>query len=156
MTVPPADFTVPVPIALLPHAQGLPLPAYVTEDAAAVDLMAAVAEDVVIPPGGRALIPTGVAMAIPRGYEGQVRPRSGLPAKHGIGILNSPGTIDSDYRGEIKIILFSVSDEPFTVTRGMRIAQFVIHRIPRIVWEETGDLGATARGEGGFCSTGLR
>lgn len=143
-----------VPIRQLANAEGLALPAYATIDSAGVDLLAAVADDVIIAPGGRAIIPTGVAIALPSGYEAQVRPRSGLAAKSGITILNSPGTIDADYRGEIAVILANLGDAPFTVSRGLRIAQMVIAPVGRVQWRPVTELPETARGEGGFGSTG--
>jgi len=143
-----------VKIKRLPHAAGLDLPAYATADAAGADLLAAVAEPVVIAPGARALIPTGFCVALPTGYELQVRPRSGLALKNGITLPNSPGTIDEDYRGEVGIIVLNAGSEPFTVTRGMRIAQAVLAPVVRAVWDEVDDLTATDRGAGGFGSTG--
>lgn len=145
---------VEVALMRLPHAQDLPLPAYQSEDAAGLDLLAAVEEPVVLPPLGRALVPTGLAMALPSGYEAQVRPRSGLAAKHGVTVLNSPGTIDADYRGEIKVVLINLSDTSFTIARGERIAQMVIAPVSRAHLVETEALDATARGAGGFGSTG--
>ncbi|MCM5559736.1 dUTP diphosphatase [Pleomorphomonas sp. JP5] len=143
-----------VALQRLPHAKDLPLPAYQSEDAAGLDLLAAVEEPVTLPPLGRALVPTGLAMALPSGYEAQVRPRSGLSAKHGVTVLNSPGTIDADYRGEVKVILINLSDTPFTIDRGERIAQMVIAPVSRARLVETDTLDATARGAGGFGSTG--
>jgi dUTP pyrophosphatase len=145
---------VEVALLRLPHARDLPLPAYQSEDAAGLDLLAAVEEAMILPPLGRALVPTGLAMALPSGYEAQVRPRSGLAAKHGVTVLNSPGTIDADYRGEIKVILINLSDTPFTIGRGERIAQMVIAPVSRARLVETEALDATIRGEGGFGSTG--
>src|SRR5262249_31385587 len=121
---------------------------------AGVDLLAAVESDVILPPGGRALIPTGLAIALPEGYEAQVRPRSGLAARDGVTVLNSPGTIDADYRGEVKVILANLGDKPFAVTRGMRIAQMVVAPVSRLEWSVTETLPETARGAGGFGSTG--
>lgn len=146
--------TVSVAIRRLPHAEGLALPAYATAGAAGLDLLAAVTAPVAIPPGGRALVPTGLAVAVPQGYELQVRPRSGLALAHGIMMPNSPGTVDSDYRGELQIILMNAGDAPFTVERGMRIAQAVLAAVARLEWREVASLDATARGEGGFGSTG--
>ena len=145
-----------VRIRRLPHAAGLPLPAYETALAAGMDLRAAVPADepVVISPGGRALVPTGLAIALPAGFEAQVRPRSGLALKHGITCLNSPGTIDADYRGEIGVILANLGEAPFTVERGMRIAQLVVAPITRVRWREAQTLDETGRGDGGFGSTG--
>ncbi|NUB10893.1 dUTP diphosphatase [Azospirillum sp. Vi22] len=145
---------IPVPIVRLAHAAGLDLPAYATEHAAGMDLLAALAEPVVLEPGRRALIPTGVAFALPDGYEAQVRPRSGLALKHGVTVLNSPGTIDADYRGEVGVILINHGDQPFTVERGQRIAQLVIARYERAAWSESAVLPDSARGTGGFGSTG--
>ena len=140
----------------LPHGADLPLPAYQSEDAAGLDLMAAVAADapVVIGPGRRVLIPTGLAIALPAGTEGQVRPRSGLAARHGVTVLNSPGTIDADYRGEIQVILVNLGQESFTITRGMRIAQLIIAPTVQVTICETATLDETTRGVGGFGSTG--
>jgi dUTP pyrophosphatase len=140
----------------LPHGAGLDLPAYATEEAAGMDVRAAVAADreMVVLPGRRVLVPTGFVMEIPVGYEVQVRPRSGLALKHGITCLNTPGTIDSDYRGEVKILLINLGDEDFTVTRGMRIAQLVVAPVVRPRLEERSHLGETARAAGGFGSTG--
>jgi dUTP pyrophosphatase len=140
----------------LPHADGLALPAYETEGAAGMDLRAAVPQDapVTLQPGERQMIPTGLSMAIPPGYEVQVRPRSGLAAKHGLTCLNSPGTVDSDYRGELKVILVNLGQEAFVVQRGERIAQMVVAPVTRGVFEEVDVLPETVRGEGGFGSTG--
>jgi dUTP pyrophosphatase len=132
----------------------LPLPQYATEGSAGMDICAAVESDVVIVPGETALIPTGFAIELPLGFEAQIRPRSGLAARHGLGILNSPGTIDSDYRGEVKILLTNFGKEPFTVRRGDRIAQMVIHRYARVAWQEVAALSTTTRGAGGFGHTG--
>lgn len=129
-------------------------PQRMTSHAAGYDLAAALTEDLILPPGGRACVPTGIAIALPAGYEAQIRPRSGLAVKHGIGILNSPGTVDSDFRGEIKVILFNISDTAFTVTDGMRIAQMVIASVTETSLEETTELDATDRHEGGFGHTG--
>ncbi|HET6184935.1 MAG TPA: dUTP diphosphatase [Acetobacteraceae bacterium] len=147
--------TVPVQVHRLPHGEGLPLPAYASAGAAGVDLLAAVAAPVLIPAGGRALIPTGLAIAIPPGYELQIRPRSGLALRHGIALPNSPGTIDEDYRGEVQVILLNAGAEPFTVERGMRIAQAVLAPVVRLRWEEVAELPATLRSGGGFGSTGI-
>lgn len=141
-------------ILRLPHAEGLALPAYETAGAAGMDLRAAVIDDLVLEPGRRAAVPTGLVLEIPDGFEGQVRPRSGLAINHGVTCLNSPGTIDSDYRGEAKVILANLGDEPFTVSRGMRIAQLVIAPVTRIQVAEITDLTPTVRGSGGFGSTG--
>lgn len=147
--------TVPVSVRRLPHGADLPLPAYETAHAAGLDLPAAVEADLVLPPGGKALVPTGLAIALPEDFEAQIRPRSGLAAKHAVTVLNSPGTIDADYRGEIKVILINHGAEPFTITRGMRIAQMVVAPVARAQWLECDELPETARGEGGFGSTGL-
>jgi len=138
----------------LPHGADLPLPAYATAGAAGMDLLAAVAAPVTIPPGGRALIPTGLAIALPPGHELQIRPRSGLALKHGIVLPNSPGTIDEDYRGELQVIVLNAGDAPFTVARGMRIAQAVLSPVLRAEWQEVASLDATDRAAGGFGSTG--
>lgn len=145
---------VDVAFVRLPHAHGLPLPAYQSADAAGLDLVAAVEEPLILQPLGRALVPTGLAMALPSGYEAQVRPRSGLAAKHGITVLNSPGTVDADYRGEVKVILVNLSDTPFTINRGERIAQMVIAPVSRARLVEREALDTTSRGAGGFGSTG--
>ncbi|MBZ9920745.1 MULTISPECIES: dUTP diphosphatase [unclassified Mesorhizobium] len=140
----------------LPHAEGLPLPAYESTGAAGMDLRAAVPDDrpLLILPGKRALVPTGLILEIPEGMEGQVRPRSGLAFKHGLTVLNTPGTIDSDYRGEVKVLLVNLGDEDFAVTRGMRIAQMVFAAVTQAGVEERDLAGGTARGSGGFGSTG--
>ena len=141
----------------LPHGQDLPLPSYETSEAAGMDLRAAVPEDapLTLKPGARKLVPTGFAMAIPPGFEAQIRPRSGLALKHGLSLVNAPGTIDSDYRGEIKIILINQGDEDFEISRGMRIAQMVIAPVLRVAVEPVTSLDDTARGAGGFGSTGV-
>jgi dUTP pyrophosphatase len=141
-------------IRRLPHGKDLPLPAYATAGAAGMDLLAAVAAPVTIPPGGRALIPTGLALALPPGHELQVRPRSGLALRHGIVLPNSPGTVDEDYRGELQVIVLNAGDAPFTVERGTRIAQAVLAPVLRAEWDEVPDLDDTGRGAGGFGSTG--
>lgn len=140
---------------LLPHAKGLSLPAYQSDDAAGLDLQAAISasEPVTIAPGARALVPTGLAIALPKGFEAQVRPRSGLALKHGITVLNSPGTIDADYRGEIQIILINLGASPFAVSRGDRIAQLVVAPVTRATLIKVETLDATRRGAGGFGST---
>jgi dUTP pyrophosphatase len=138
----------------MPHAHGLPLPAYATAGAAGMDLLAAVASPLTIAPGARVLVPTGLCVALPPGHEMQIRPRSGLALRHGIVLPNSPATIDEDYRGELQVIVMNAGSEPFTVTRGMRIAQAVLAPVVRAVWHETATLDATARGSGGFGSTG--
>ena len=141
----------------LPHGQDLPLPSYETSEAAGMDLRAAVPEDapLTLKPGARDLVPTGFAMAIPPGFEAQIRPRSGLALKHGLSLVNAPGTIDSDYRGEIKIILINQGDEDFKVSRGMRIAQMVIAPVLQVAIEPVTSLDDTGRGAGGFGSTGV-
>lgn len=146
-----------VKIKRLPHAEGLPLPDYQTPDAAGFDLVAAVAPDttVTILPGARVLIPTGLIFEIPKKMEAQVRPRSGLAIKHGVTVLNSPGTIDADYRGEVAVILINLGKEPFVVARGERIAQMVIAPVSRVKLREVKKLSKTERGAGGFGSTGV-
>ena len=147
-----------VPITRLPHSRGLPLPAYETELAAGMDLRAALpeGEPVVLEPGARFAVPTGLAFALPPGFEGQVRPRSGLAAKSGVTCLNTPGTIDADYRGEVKVILVNLGQAPVTIARGDRIAQLVIAPVVQARWAEVESLDETARGAGGFGSTGGR
>ena len=147
---------VDIQVTRLPHSHGLPLPAYATEGAAGMDLLAAVTAPLTIPPAGRALVPTGLRIALPPGYEMQVRPRSGLALKHGITMPNTPGTVDEDYRGELQVIVLNAGTEPFTIERGMRIAQAVVAPVTRARWKEVGDLPESARGEGGFGSTGTR
>jgi dUTP pyrophosphatase len=142
-----------VSVQTLSHFSGLPLPQYMTEHAAGMDVYAAVSSDVSVKPGERALIPTGIAIALPDGFEAQIRPRSGLALKHGVTLVNSPGTIDADYRGEIGILLINHGDKPFVVTRGSRIAQMVIHPVYRAVWSESDELESTSRGGGGFGHT---
>ena len=134
--------------------KNIDLPIYATEDSAGMDLVAAITDPIIILPGKRALIPTGIAIALPKGFEAQIRPRSGLAIKNGITLVNSPGTIDADYRGEISVIVINHGEEPFTVEPNMRIAQMVISAYNRISWHEVDNLGATARGVGGFGSTG--
>lgn len=143
-------------VVRLPHSQGLDLPAYETAGAAGMDLRAAVPDDrpLILLPGKRALVPTGLILEIPAGFEGQVRPRSGLAFKHGITCLNTPGTIDSDYRGEVKVLLVNLGEEDFAITRGMRIAQLVLASVIQLQLEERSLAGETARGAGGFGSTG--
>jgi len=144
-----------VQVVRLPHAEGLPLPAYATAGAAGMDLLAAVTETLEILPGGRSLVPTGLMVALPRGYELQIRPRSGLALKHGIVLPNSPGTVDEDYRGEVQVIVMNAGDKTFSITRGMRIAQAVLAPVVRVAWQEVADLPSSERGRGGFGSTGL-
>lgn len=143
-----------VSVVRLPHAKDLPLPAYATPGAAGLDLLAAVAEPVEIAPGTHRLIPAGISIALPQGYEAQVRPRSGLALKNGVTVLNSPGTVDADYRGEVGVILINHGAAPFRVERGMRIAQMVIARVAQATFEELAELPATTRAGGGFGSTG--
>ena len=145
-----------VAVKRLPHGEDLPLPAYETAHAAGMDLRAAVPADepVTLRPGDRHAVPTGLAMAIPPGFEGQVRPRSGLALRHGVTCLNSPGTVDADYRGEVKVILINLGAEDFVIRRGDRIAQLLISPVVQAAWRETDTLDETARGAGGFGSTG--
>jgi dUTP pyrophosphatase len=146
---------VKIDIQRLAHAHDLPLPSYATEGSAGLDLLAAIDAEMELKPGARAAVPTGIALALPHEYEAQVRPRSGLALNHGITCLNAPGTIDSDYRGEIKAILINHGDTTFKITRGMKIAQMVIARHEHVQFNEVSELPATARGEGGFGSTGI-
>jgi dUTP pyrophosphatase len=143
---------VKVEVKRLPHGAGLPLPAYATSGAAGMDVVSA--EEVTIAPGARHAVATGFALAIPQGYEIQVRPRSGLALKHGITVPNTPGTIDSDYRGELKVILINHGTEPFAIARGDRVAQLVLAPVVQAAWDEVAELDVTDRGEGGFGSTG--
>jgi dUTP pyrophosphatase len=145
-----------VPITRLPHGEGLPLPAYETAQAAGMDLRAAVPDDepLTLRPGSRFPVPTGLAFALPPGFEGQVRPRSGLAFKHGVTCLNSPGTVDADYRGEVKVILINHGEEDFVIRRGDRIGQLVIAPVVQAAWAEVDSLDETQRGAGGFGSTG--
>jgi dUTP pyrophosphatase len=144
-----------VPIVRLAHAAGLDLPAYATAHAAGMDLIAAIEAPVTIVPGSRAMIPTGIAIALPVGYEAQVRPRSGLAAKHGITVLNSPGTIDADYRGEVKVILINLGESAFDVEPNTRIAQLIVAPVTHVRWVTAENLSETLRGPSGFGSTGL-
>jgi dUTP pyrophosphatase len=146
---------IPIQVRRLPHAEGLPLPAYATAGAAGMDLIAAVVAPLSIAPGGRALVPTGLAVALPAGYELQIRPRSGLALRHGITLPNTPGTIDEDYRGEIQVIILNTGTEAFVVERGARIAQAVLAPVNRASWVEVAVLDDTARSAGGFGSTGV-
>ncbi len=152
-----SEETVAVRVLRLPHGAGLPLPAYQSALAAGLDLLAAVPAQapVTIAPGGRAMIPTGIAIALPPGSEGQTRPRSGLAARHGVTVLNAPGTIDADYRGEVQVILINHGAEPFVVSRGMRIAQLVVARVQHAALIEVDNLDATERASGGIGSTGM-
>ena len=143
-----------VNVVALPHFSGLTLPAYATAGAAGLDLIAAVEQPLELLPGKRVLVPTGLRIAVPIGYEAQVRPRSGLAINHGLIVLNSPGTIDSDYRGEVKIILANLGEAPMVIARGMRVAQLVLARVERIAWQQVAALDDTGRGAGGFGSTG--
>jgi dUTP pyrophosphatase len=145
---------VPVEVKVLDHAQGLELPAYATEYSAGVDLRAAVSEPMALGPGERVLVPTGLCLALPEGFEAQIRPRSGLALKHGITCLNTPGTIDADYRGEVKVLLVNLGKEAFVVRRGERIAQMVVARHAKAEFRVQAELSATVRGEGGFGHTG--
>jgi dUTP pyrophosphatase len=142
-----------VSVCRLPGTEDLPLPDYMTEQAAGMDLFAAIAEQTTILPGERKLIPTGIAVALPEGYEAEVRPRSGLALKYGVTLVNAPGTIDADYRGEVAVILINHGPASFAVRRGDRIAQMVVHRVCRVVWAACGELPATERGNGGFGHT---
>jgi dUTP pyrophosphatase len=146
--------TVTIAVTRLPHGNDLALPAYATPHSAGMDLFAALSASVTLTPGQRALIPTGIAIALPDGFEAQVRPRSGLALKHGISIVNAPGTVDADYRGEIGVVLINLGQESFTIERGMRIAQIVIAPYTRAGWSEVTQLPTSGRGEGGFGSTG--
>lgn len=146
--------TITIAVKQLPHGADLPLPHYATEDSAGMDLLAAVDKDTVLEAGERALIPTGLSFALPAGFEAQVRPRSGLALKNGITVLNTPGTVDADYRGEVCVILINLGKEPFTISRGMRIAQMIIAPVTRGAWHTVEVLDASTRGEGGFGSTG--
>lgn len=143
-----------VAVKVLPHGEGLPLPAYETDGAAGADLRAAIEGTLIIPPGGTAAVPTGLAVALPEGFELQVRPRSGLAAKHAVTLVNAPGTVDADYRGEVKALLINHGREDFTLSRGDRIAQAVIAPVTRAVFAQKDTLSETVRGEGGFGSTG--
>ena len=147
---------IPVPVVTLPHFAGLTLPAYATAGAAGLDLQAAIPAPITIAPGERALVPTGLSIAVPPGYEAQVRPRSGLALKHGLTVPNSPGTIDSDYRGEVQVILHNLGNAPVLIERGMRIAQLVLAKVEQLAWVPSAALDATARGTGGFGSTGAK
>ena len=144
-----------VNILRLPHAADLPLPAYATEGSAGMDLLAAIDGDIALQPGKYFVVPTGIAIELPQGFEAQVRPRSGLAAKHGVTLVNAPGTVDSDYRGEVRVNLINLGDAPFTITRGMRIAQAIVARHERVEWVERETLSETVRGAGGHGSTGL-
>ena len=144
-----------IEIVRLPHGRDLQLPDYATLAAAGADLLAAIDQEIELGPLERRIVPTGISIALPAGFEGQVRPRSGLAFKNGITVANAPGTIDADYRGEVGVILVNLGKEPFRISRGMRIAQLVVARHARAVWREAGELDRTARGAGGFGSTGV-
>ena len=145
-----------VPIQVLPHGEGLELPSYATALSAGVDLRAAVQEPLALAPGQRALVPTGLCMALPAGYEAQIRPRSGLAVKHGLSCLNSPGTIDADYRGEVKVLLINFGQEIFNIVRGERIAQMVVAPVVQVAFEQSAALDETQRGAGGFGHSGVK
>jgi dUTP pyrophosphatase len=147
--------TAEVRILRLSHAEGLPLPGYATAGAAGADLRAAVDNDLILEPGDRAAVPTGLVVEIPDGFEGQVRPRSGLAIRHGLTVVNAPGTIDSDYRGELKVLMVNLGSEPVAITRGERIAQLVIAPVTRAAFVESAELSPSERGDGGFGSTGV-
>lgn len=147
-------FVLKVPIHKLPGNEDLPLPGYQTEHSVAMDLHAAVREPLVLEPSEIGMVPCGFAIAVPDGYEAQIRPRSGLAAKYGVMVVNSPGTIDSDYRGEVKVILLNHGTEPFVIERGMRIAQMLIAPVPKVEWQSVEELPETTRGTGGFGHTG--
>ncbi len=146
--------TITIKIKKLSHGQDLPLPSYATLGSSGVDLLAATKDDIILKPFNRSIIPTAITMEIPDNYEGQIRSRSGITAKHGVKVLNSPGTIDSDYRGEIKVILINLGEKEFIILRGMKIAQLVISPYYKILWQEDA-LTSTERSEGGFGSTGV-
>ena len=147
--------TVEIEVVRLAHAHDLALPDYATAAAAGADLLAAIDQEIELGPLERKIVPTGISIALPVGFEAQVRPRSGLAAKNGVTVANAPGTVDADYRGEIGVILINLSKEPFRISRGMRIAQLVVARHARAVWREVSELDRTARGAGGFGSTGV-
>ena len=145
-----------IDVKVLENGEGLDLPSYATEGSAGVDLRAAIGESILVRPMERVLIPTGIAIALPMGYEAQIRPRSGLALKHGVTVLNTPGTIDSDYRGELKVLLVNLGKDDFSVERGMRIAQLVISRYEKLTWEVVQSLDETSRAGGGYGSTGFK
>jgi len=147
--------SIEIEVVRLAHARDLELPAYASAAAAGADLVAAIDHDIELGPLERRIVPTGISIALPVGFEAQIRPRSGLAAKHGVTVANAPGTIDADYRGEIGVILVNLGREPFRISRVMRIAQWVVARHARAVWREAGELDRTARGAGGFGSTGV-
>ena len=144
-----------VKLLQLPHGKDLPLPEYATLHSAGVDLMAAIDADIIVKPMERTLVPTGIAIALPDGFEAQIRPRSGLALKNGISLVNTPGTIDADYRGEIKVLIINFGSETFTISRGMRIAQMVVAPVSRVSWQAVETLDETQRSSGGFGSTGM-
>ena len=148
--------SISVPVTVLAHGEGLPLPDYASAEAAGLDLLAAIDGELTLAPGARTLLPTGLKLALPAGFEGQVRPRSGLAVKHGVTVLNAPGTVDADYRGEVRVALINLGAEPFIVERGMRIAQLVVAPVTRAVLKQVADLDETARGGGGFGSRACR
>ena len=154
MTRKQAKPTLRIKVVRLPHGRDLPLPAYQSEGAAGMDLVAAVEKSMTLKPGARALVPTGLILEIPRGFEAQVRPRSGLALRHGISLPNTPGTIDSDYRGEVQVLLINLGDQDFSIARGERVAQLVVQRVERAELSEAVSVSATRRGDGGFGSTG--
>lgn len=143
-----------VAVKRLPHGADLPLPVYATTNSAGLDLLAAIDAPQTLAPGDRALVPTGLAISLPHGFEAQVRPRSGLALKNGITVLNSPGTVDADYRGEVGVVLINLGDKPFKISRGMRIAQMIVAPVTQLLWQEEESLSETARGARGFGSTG--
>ncbi len=145
----------PVPIVKLPHAGDLPVPTYATAASAGMDLRAAIDEPITLAPGARTAVPTGISIALPEGWEAQIRPRSGLALNHGISMVNGPGTIDPDFRGEIRVILINLGDQPFTIRRGDRIGQMVVASFDRVQWDEVDELPETERGAGGFGHTGV-
>lgn len=147
--------SIEIEIVRLPHGRDLALPDYATAAAAGADLLAAIEHDIELKPLERRIVPTGISLALPPGFEAQVRPRSGLAAKHGVTVANAPGTIDADYRGEVGVILINLGQESFKISRGMRIAQLIVARHARAVWREVSELDRTARGAGGFGSTGV-
>ena len=149
-----ADGRIDVKVRRVRDGNDIPLPRYMTEHSAGMDLYADISASITLPPMKRELVPTGIAIALPDGYEAQIRPRSGLAAKHGIALVNSPGTIDADYRGEIMVILINLGQSSFTIKRGERIAQMVVHEVSRIAWNEVAKLDETTRSEGGFGHTG--
>jgi dUTP pyrophosphatase len=146
--------SVRVQIEILSGNEDLPLPRYMTDHAAGMDICAAVNDELVLPPGERAMVPTGIAISIPEGYEAELRPRSGLAFKNGVTLVNSPGTIDADYRGEIMVLMVNLGKAPFRIRRGDRIAQMLLHKVSRVVWEVCDALDQTKRGAGGFGHTG--